>query len=147
MFNWKPLVGMIALAAAVSTGPAHLSAATEAPAVETSAPAVAHKADCSWTGTWGSAFSRGETITQLVVVIQQSGADVAGGYAYLENPSQTGTFVATVVGPLAVGAWGEGESTGRFALAISDDCNTWAGTWGNGDSTDNGGAWAGQRAG
>ena len=124
MFNWKPLFGMVALAAAVSTGPAHLSAATEAPVVETSAPAVAHKADCSWTGNWGSAFSSGETITQMVVVIEQSGADLAGGYAYLENPSQTGTISGTIVGPLAVGAWSQAGSTGRFALAISDDCNT-----------------------
>ncbi|GEM_PF-4225484 len=145
--HWKPLFGTVALAGALLLAPAHLFAATEAPAAVHTETATFAQADCSWTGTWGSAFSAGDTVKSLVVVVEQAGADVAGGYAYLEDSSKTGSFTASVAGPIASGAWAEGGATGRFVLAMSDDCNTWAGTWGNDASADDGGVWAGSRAG
>ena len=55
---------------------------------------------------------------------------------------RTGTFVSNVL----TGTWSDQQGgRGGIALTFSEDGRSFTGTWGNGTSTSNGGAWTGTR--
>lgn len=126
----------------VSIAPHAASAGQLAPAAASHSSAME---DCSWAGTWGTAATEEGVTYTAAMVLEQDGATVIGGYAYLEDQT-TGTLIGNVEGSSLKGTWMEGEDTGNFVLSMAPDCSTFFGTWGNGKSFDDGGVWAGAKA-
>ncbi len=131
--------------AGATATPAPTASATPAPATATPAPATATPAPatstpapsaCSWTGTWNVT-----TAATYQMRLTQSGTSVTGTYA-----DAVGRIDGTVSGNRFSGRWTEATANGGLALTIVADCNSFAGTWGGGSSSTNGGNISGTRA-
>ncbi len=102
--------------------------------------------DCSYSGTWGTGFSVGDTVNGAVAILNQDGAALTGAYQYIDGSGATGTVTGSVNGMVASGSWSQGDSGGQFIMTMEADCNSWNGSWGNGGSPSDGGLWVGLRA-
>lgn len=88
----------------------------------------------SFTGKWRTAWGPVELV--------QDGAKLSGSY----SGKFRGTLTGKVTGPDADVVWKQtnGER-GKAHFTLSDDGNSFTGTWGSGSSHTNGGAWNGKR--
>ncbi len=89
----------------------------------------------SWSTDWGA------------LQLSQSGSTVTGTYTH-----DSGKIIGTLSGHTLTGTWSEAPSyagdqdSGKFVWTISDDFNSFTGTWGYGSSS-TGGGWSGTREG
>lgn len=91
-------------------------------------------AAAGFTGTWNTAWGP--------VEMRQTGAKVVGTYA----GKFPGRLEGAVEGRTLAFEWiGDNGERGRGAFVLSDDGNSFTGTWGSGASTTNGGPWNGTR--
>jgi len=133
-----------ATVAAVGCGLARARAGVaKAPLVDSSRSPVASSRDAApatgFGGAWNTQWGGG----RAVLVLMQTGTQVSGTY--------TGTSQGTIAGRLAgnflIGNWtgNTPEDHGAFSLYLSEDGQTFNGTWGTGTSRNNGGPWVGTR--
>lgn len=93
----------------------------------------------SWKTNWGDVNLTDTSYTYNRI-------EVTGNY----TKQGRGTFDGTLMGPVLTGTWSEpgsviGDETGRFTFLFRDDCCSFTGTWGTGESDSNGGEWSGMR--
>ena len=92
-------------------------------------------------GTWSTQFA-GAAAT---VTFFQSGPNVVGTYVNTP-PLLPGAMAGVMRGNVLTGRWTDASSSGGFALAISPDGRSFAGTWGRSvASNTDGGPWLGRR--
>ncbi len=94
------------------------SAATAAPT--TAAP------ELSWTGNWNATWSEGSEEYTEIVILNQSGSSVTGTHGL-----PTELIRGTVTGPRLSGTWSAENQTGPFEFVMSEDMNSFTGTWAN----------------
>lgn len=88
----------------------------------------------SFTGNWNTAWGP--------VKMTQTGTKVVGTY----GGKFPGRLQGSVNGRKLTFEWiGDNGEQGRGAFVLSDDGNSFVGTWGSGTSDSNGGAWNGTR--
>ncbi|WP_321507551.1 hypothetical protein [uncultured Methanoregula sp.] len=112
------------------TTPATIPAATTVTPVPSAPAAAATTATAStsapWSGTWNTSFKSGSQLIGGTLVLIQTGSSVTG----IQN---NGTFNSTVQGNTITGTWndrpGFGNETGVFRLVMSEDTNSFTGTW------------------
>jgi hypothetical protein len=103
-------------------------------------------AGASWEGKWTTTFGP-------VDVVNMNGADgfdYAGAYIYQsQGTTVNGLFGGKVEGNWFVLKWVEkrpqGNTTGFAVWAMNGDGGSFTGTWGSGESANNGGRWEGRR--
>lgn len=126
------LAGLVCLLliAAGCTSPSGTNPATT-PAATTATPAAAAtiataSTAAPWSGTWNTLFNSGHELVGGTLILIQTGSSVTG----IQN---NGTFNATLQGNTLTGTWndrpGFGNATGVFRLVLSEDANSFAGTW------------------
>lgn len=88
-----------------------------------------------WHTTWGS--------ESCELTLRQQGTSVTGGYVTTGAPpgSVSGTFQGNVL----TGRWQDQGSSGGFRLVFAADGRSFVGTWGSGNSYEDGGDWNGRR--
>ncbi|MFH0967629.1 MAG: hypothetical protein V1862_08095 [Methanobacteriota archaeon] len=98
---------------------------------------------CDVSGTWKTNWG---DISLTDTSVSYDRITLTGNY----TRQSRGTFDGTLTGPIFTGVWSEpgsvlGDEKGRFTFLFRDDCCSFTGTWGTGESDTNGGEWSGMR--
>lgn len=93
------------------------------------------KTECNLQGRWSTQWGGNRAIMTLT----QTGDQVYGSYTW-----KSGKISAVINGTDFTGKWYQGEDWGSFIFKMSDDCNSFSGSWGDGSSL-SGGTWTGTR--
>ncbi len=109
---------------------APLPAAPAATAAATAPPAPASTGE-PWTGTWDTTWSSADgSSTVTYMSLTQSGTAVTGTY---ESANGTASITGSVQGTKLSGTWSENDPSGAyngpFEFILSDDLNSFSGTW------------------
>jgi hypothetical protein len=102
-----------------------------------SSGSVSGAVECDISGEWDSNWG--------LMNLEQSGSSVSGSYTW-----DDGKISGSYSGGILTGEWSESPSysppddAGGFVFTISDDCNSFSGTWGYG-SESTGGGWSATR--
>lgn len=101
-------------------------------------PKGAMPPSATWNASWQTTFGP--------LVTEQKGNEVLGIYKYGDR-GIVGAILGTVDGNYVFFQWAEknGAGKGHGVFVIGNDGQTFRGTWGYGESLDDGGDWTGER--
>ena len=109
-----------------ATTPAATTVAPMSPVPSVAATTVTASSSTPWSGTWNTLFDSGSGLIGGTLTLTQTGSSVTG----IQN---NGTINATVQGSTLTGTWldrpGFGNNKGLIKLVISEDANSFTGTW------------------
>jgi hypothetical protein len=107
-------------------------------------PATATEGLAPFQGTYQGEFSDGTASLPINTVLHRNGDQVTGEYYY---GGGAGRVVGLVKDQTLYFQWQEGNASGYGYLETSDGGQSVSGTWGHGESVDDGGTWVGKRTG
>jgi hypothetical protein len=137
---------VLALAAVLSTASASSSSSSSGGGGAQIPAKGTMPAGATWEGKWATTFGP----VDVVNMHGADGFDYAGAYIYSsQGTTVNGLFGGKVEGNWFVFKWVEKRPTGStsgFAVwAMNGDGGSFVGTWGQGESANNGGRWEGRR--
>lgn len=139
-------MSVVVVAVVVSLASASSSSSSRGSARASLPPKGPMPYGATWEGRWTTSFGPLDLIQGDVGV---QGMDVGGVYQYsASGRTVQGALVGKMDGNYLALRWSEnnGARSGYAVFVMSQDGRSFSGTWGNGDSFDNGGTWTGQRA-
>lgn len=92
-----------------------------------------------WTGTWDTTWGGGVGNT-ATLNLRQSGTSVTGNYNW-----NSGSLIGTILGNTLNGTWSQTSLTGTFEFVMSEEGNSFAGSWTDDSNPLARGTWDGVR--